>query len=172
MASDSSISTEIAALKQKVKEIIGEVNSLKTQLEKREINLEEFRAKKEFLENELRGLLQQISKFKEEGPKEIKRDAFIAEEANKLMYDFQTEFSEYISKPKVYLSVSIVDHFIFEVDFTNYPEKPILIPPPFVEKLFEEPFDTKISILTNWSPQNPPHITEIFYEIERVVYLN
>jgi len=85
------------------------------------------------------------------------------------MFDFQTEFAEYISKPKVYLSASIEDHFIFEIDFTNYPQKPKLITPDSLQKFFDVPFDTKLSILTEWSPQNPPHIVEIFYEIERLL---
>jgi len=169
MSAEESISEEIAVLKSKVKEIIGEVNDLKAQLERREISLEEFREKKGTLENELRGILEKISQYKEKGTKEIKKDAHIAEEANKLMFDFQTEYANYISKPKVYLSASIDDHFIFEIDFTNYPQKPKLDSPASLQKLFEVPFDTKLSILNKWSPQNPPHIVEIFYEIEQIL---
>ena len=44
MATDQSVATEIAALKRKVKEIIGNVNNLKKQLEKREVTLEKMRA--------------------------------------------------------------------------------------------------------------------------------
>ncbi len=168
MASAEHVSTEISALKKKVKEIIADVNALKSQLEKREISLEEFKSKKEILENELRGILEKISQYKEKGTKETKHDAFIAEEAKRLMFEFQTEFSDYISKPKVYLSASLIDHFIFEVDFTNYPNKPLLRTPDSLQKLFTVPFETKLSTLNNWSPQNPPHITEIFYEIENI----
>lgn len=166
MSLDGSITTEIGALKRKVKEVIGEVNALKTQLEHHEISLEEFRGKKELLENQLREILEKISQYKETGTADNQKDASLAEEAKRLMYEFQTELAEKISKPKVYLSASLVDHFIFEIDFTNYPEKPELITPDSVKKLFNVPFEKKLSILTNWDPQQPPHITEIFYEIE------
>jgi len=57
MSTEESVSEEITALKAKVKEIIGAVNNLKVQLERREISLEEFRERKEKLENDLRGIL-------------------------------------------------------------------------------------------------------------------
>jgi hypothetical protein len=170
MSTEESVSEEITALKAKVKEIIGAVNSLKGQLERREISLEEFRERKEKLENELRGILEKISQYKEKSvTKEIKQDAHIADEANKLMFEFQTEFSELISKPKVYLSASVDDHFIFEIDFTNYPQKPKLTSPDKLQKLFEVPLEQKLPILSKWSPQQPGHIVEIFYEIESVL---
>ncbi|MFX1293611.1 MAG: hypothetical protein ACFFD2_01945 [Promethearchaeota archaeon] len=162
-------STEITALKLKVKEIISEVNVLKDQLEKREITLEKFKEKKEILENELRGILDQISQYKEKGTLETKKDAFIAEEAKRLMYEFQTYFSDYISKPLVYLSATLIDHFTFEIDFSNYPEKPKLTASDSCKNLFKVPFETKISLLDDWESQNPPHITEIFYEIENIL---
>ena len=169
MASEKSISMEIAALKQKVKEVIGEVNALKAQLEKREITLDVFKEKKEVLEDKLRGILDQIAQYKEKGSVETKKDASIAAEANKLMYDFQTEFDDYISRPKVFLSASVDDHFVFDIDYTNYPEKPTLKSPETLQKLFEVPFNTKITLLNKWIPQNPPHIVEIFYEIEKIL---
>ncbi|MHA1131113.1 MAG: hypothetical protein ACTSQI_16225 [Candidatus Helarchaeota archaeon] len=84
------------------------------------------------------------------------------------MYEFQTEFPEMVSKPKVFLSVTVVDHFVFDIDFSNYPAKPTLIVPERVQNLFDVPFETKLTILKNWDPQNPPHVTEIFYGIEQL----
>ena len=169
MASEESGSIGITALKQQVKVVIGKVNALKSQLENREVTLEVFKKEKETLENQLRAILEKISQFKESGVKETRKDAFIAEEAKRLMYEFQTEFSDYVSKPKVYISASLDDHFVFDVDFENYPEKPTLSSPPMLQKLFEVPIDTKFPILKDWSPQNPPHIVEIFYEVERML---
>lgn len=170
MSMEESVSEEITALKAKVKEIISAVNNLKGQLERREISLEEFRERKEKLENELRGILEKISQYKEKGvTKEIKQDAHIADEAHKLMFEFQTEFSDIISKPKVFLSASVDDHFIFDIDFTNYPQKPKLTYPTQLQKLFEVPFEQKLSVLTKWTPQQPGHIVEIFYEIESIL---
>jgi hypothetical protein len=167
--SEKSITVEIADLKQQVKQVIGQVNALKDQLERREITLEVFKEKKEVFENELRAILEKISQYKERGTVENKKDATLASEANKLMYEFQTEFPEEITKPKVYISASVDDHFIFEIDFTNYPGKPILKSPDSLLKLFEVPFDQKISLLKSWSSQTPAHIIEIFYEVERIL---
>ncbi|NVM31708.1 MAG: hypothetical protein HWN65_22915 [Candidatus Helarchaeota archaeon] len=166
----SSVTLEIAALKRQVKEVIGKVKALKIQLENREITLEQFKSKKEILENQLRAILEKISEYKEMGGVETKRDALIAEEANRLMYEFQTEFStDYVSQPKVFISASLDDHFIFEIDFTNYPEKPKLTTPEMLQRLFTVAFDTKVSALNKWSPQNPPHITDVFYDVEHVL---
>lgn len=166
----SSVTLEIAALKRQVKEVIGKVKALKIQLENREITLEQFKSNKEILENQLRAILEKISEYKEKGGVETKRDALIAEEANRLMYEFQTEFStDYVSQPKVFISASLDDHFIFEIDFTNYPEKPKLTTPEMLQRLFTVAFDTKVSALNKWSPQNPPHITDVFYDVEHVL---
>ncbi len=164
-----SVTNEVAALKKQVKVVIGKVNSLKAQLENREITLDEFKTKKEVLENQLRNILEQISKYKEKGTVETRREAVFAEETQKLMYEFQTEFADMISKPTVYLSASVEDHFTFNVDFSNYPERPTITFPNMLQKLFSVPIDTKFNILNNWDPQNPRHITEIFYEIERLL---
>ena len=164
-----SVTSEVAALKLQVKVVFVKVNSLKVQLKNREITLEEFKTKKEVLENQLRDILGQISKYKEKGTVETKRDAIFAEEANRLMYEFQTEFSEMISKPTVFISASLEDHFTIDIDFSNYPERPTVTFPNMLHKLFSVPIDTKFDILNNWDPQNPRHMTEIFYEIERLL---
>lgn len=168
----SSVTEIIAELKHKVKVIISEVNGLKVKLQERKITLEEFREKKDVLENTLRGILEEISQYKDEdvGTEETRHDAYIAEEANRLMYEFQTEFGmEYISKPRVYISASLDDHFIFQIDFTDYPAKPILTNPRFIQKLFEVPLESRLEILNNWDASKPNHIVEVFYAIENVL---
>ncbi|MHA1264577.1 MAG: hypothetical protein ACTSRS_05000 [Candidatus Helarchaeota archaeon] len=169
MTINNSASLEVATLKKQVKVIIKKVNLLKAQLQNREITLEEFKKKKEAFENQLREILEQISKYKEKGTVETKKDALIADEAHRLMYEFQTEFPDKMSVAKVYISVSLDDHFIIEIDFSNYPQPPSLTFPSMLQKLFEVPIESKLSILQKWNPQIPPHITEIFYEIERLL---
>ncbi|MFX1451108.1 MAG: hypothetical protein ACFFCM_09720 [Promethearchaeota archaeon] len=170
MSTEESAPESIIELKQKVKAIIGEVNALKADLQKGTISLEKFREKKDILENILRGILEKISQYKEKGTPEQKIDAGIAEQANKLMYEFQTDFPEKISRAKVYISASLDDHFIFDIDFTNYPGKPKLIDPEIIRKKISiMPLETKIPLISNWDPNNPPNIVEIFYDVERIL---
>lgn len=165
----SSASAEVAALKQQVKNIIGQVNNLKAQLQNREIPLDEFKAQKEALEEQLRHILEEISKYKEKAPAENQQDVLLAEEARHLMYEFQTEFPDKISKALVYISASLDDHFVFDVDFSNYPKRPTIIFPNMLQKLFDVTIDTKFPLLNNWDPQHAPHLNEVFYEIERLL---
>ena len=170
MATEESAPIGIKALKQKVKEIIREVKGLKADLEKGLISLEDFREKKDKLENILRRILEKISQYKDKGTPEQKIDANIAEQANKLMYEFQTDFLDKISRAQVYISASLDDHFIFEIDFSNYPGKPKLIDPEIIRrKISILPFETKISRLMNWGPENAPNVVEIFYEVENIL---
>ncbi|NVM01520.1 MAG: hypothetical protein HWN67_04260 [Candidatus Helarchaeota archaeon] len=134
MSSEESATESITELKQKVKAIIGEVNALKADLQKGTIPLEKFRKKKDILENILRGILDKISQYKDKGTPEQKIDAGIAEQANKLMYEFQTDFLEIISRAKVFISASLDDHFVFDIDFSNYPGRPKLIDPEIIRK--------------------------------------
>ncbi len=170
MSSEESATESITELKQRVKAIIGEVNSLKADLQKGTITLDKFREKKDILENILRGILDKISQYKDKGTPEQKIDAGIAEQANKLMYEFQTDFLEKISRAKVYISASLDDHFIFDIDFSNYPGKPKLIDPEIIRKKISIlPLETKIPLLTNWNSANPSNIVEIFYDVERIL---
>ncbi|MHA1378316.1 MAG: hypothetical protein ACTSRG_08030 [Candidatus Helarchaeota archaeon] len=174
MESEKPISIQISDLKQKVKSTIGEVNSLKELLQEGKITLEEFREKKNILEEKLRVLLEKISQFKNKStpemkPQEIrdmKKDVTLAEEAKNLMCNFQTDFLDKMSKAKVYISASLDDHFVFDIDFSNYPELPELKYPEEVRKLFILPMNVNITCIKDWNSTNPPHIIDIFNELE------
>jgi hypothetical protein len=58
---------------------------------------------------------------------DVDRDALLAEELNLLMNEFQTEIvEEVISRLRVYLAISAELNFIVGIDYSNYPEKPLL----------------------------------------------
>ncbi|MHA1300827.1 MAG: hypothetical protein ACTSO9_15525 [Candidatus Helarchaeota archaeon] len=174
MESEKSITTQISDLKKKVKSTIGEVNSLKQLLQEGKITLEQFREQKNILEEKLRILLEKISQFKNKSTPEmkletvenIKKDATFAEEAKNLMCNFQTDFLDKMSKAKVYISASLEDHFIFEIDFSNYPEIPKLVIPEEVRKLFILPMNVNLTCIKDWDRNKPPHIIDIFNELE------
>ena len=82
------------------------------------------------------------------------------------MCNFQTDFLDKMSRANVYISASLEDHFVIEIDFSNYPDIPQLKVPEKVRKLFIMPMEVNITCLKNWNRQNPPHILDIFNELE------
>ena len=186
---------QINQLKIKVKEIVLQIQGLKGQMEQSTITLEEFKAQKSVLEEELRDILEQISEIKEktgfkieQRPREepevievevtqteigtadlIDKEIRIAGEAKELMYYFQTEFIDSVSKVQIYLSITIEDHFVVGIDFTDYPERPILDIPREVLQLFKnssEGFYNSLSTYSSWDSENPARIYELVTEIE------
>ena len=210
--SDQQLLEKINELKIRIREIVLNIQGIKGQLERSSISLEEFRAQKTILEEELRNILQQIAEIKEKTefkitpraekptspvkvePIQIKeehaqiekkdqeaevntselidREIQIAGEAKELMYYFQTEFIESVSNVKIYLSITLEDHFIIGIDFNKYPERPILDIPTEVLELFNNDlikFYTNLPIYSNWNIENPGRIYELTTEIETVL---
>ena len=190
----------INKLKIKVREIVLQIQGLKGQLEQSSISLEEFKAQKSVLEEELRDILEEISEIKEKSGFKIERrpieepevvevetpqlqaeirtaeiidrEIQIAGEAKDLMYYFQTDFEESVSKVKIYLSITLEDHFIIGIDFTDYPRRPKLEVPREVLQLFKdssEGFYNSLSTFANWNLEHPARIYELATEIETVL---
>ncbi|MHA1271501.1 MAG: hypothetical protein ACTSPY_17040 [Candidatus Helarchaeota archaeon] len=171
--SDENISSKIIKLKSRVSEIVQEVNDLKGQLERATISLPEFRSKKENLQNELREILGKIAEYKEIAgvtPSE-KKESRTAEQASQLMYYFQTDFVDSPYKAKVYLSITLDTHFVFIIDYSNYPERPILQLPNSITEKFQtlDNFYNQLTIYKNWDSNNPSNIYDLVAEIETIL---
>lgn len=218
MSSNEEIIQKINQLKEKVSKIVKEIQFLKRNLETSQISLEDFKAKKDPLQEELRGILQQIAQFKKQAqiqvvptarevpqapqvplipqvpqtphipqepqpppiPQEeisktdqvIQHETQIAEEAEQIMYYFQAEFEDSITKASIYLSITLQHHFLVGVDFTDYPKRPNLSIPPAVIQLFNNNFNEFLSAIPsylNWDSNNPKRIYELIWEIETVL---
>ena len=217
--SEQQLLEKINKLKIRIKEIVIDIQGIKGQLERSSISLEEFRAQKTVLEEELRNILHQIAEIKEEtefkitaseektsiqvkeepppieekytqieeeptqieeGPPDVEvstsdhvdKEILIAGEAKDLMYYFQTEFIESVSTAKIYLSITLEDHFIIDINFNKYPERPILEIPTEVLELFNKDllkFYASLPIYLNWDRENPSRIYELATEIETVL---
>ena len=210
--SEQQLLEKINKLKIRIKEIVIDIQGIKGQLERSAISLEEFRAQKTLLEEELRNILHQIAEIKEETefkriPSEEKasiqekeeptitekestkieeglldvevstselvdKEILIAGEAKDLMYYFQTEFIESVSTAKIYLSITLEDHFIVGINFNKYPERPILEIPTKALELFNNDllkFYASLPIYLNWDRENPGRIYELATEIETVL---
>ena len=102
----------------------------------------------------------------------IKRESQIAEEANDLMFYYQTDFDNLITKAIVYLSITANYHFTIEIDFTNYPKRPKLkIPSKIIELFIENDGDVfeNVPTLFDWDDDDPGRIYQVIAEIEYVL---
>ncbi len=69
----------------------------------------------------------------------------------------------------VYITITLIKTFIIPIDFTRYPERPIISFPEEVINMLGDPYKT-LDILRRWSSKKPPHIIDIFHELERKLY--
>ncbi len=96
------------------------------------------------------------------GIDEYMRDEVLWNESQSVMKDYTAEFVEgVIAKIEIYLSISIVHHYEINIDFQNYPEKPII----------DSSVDLKEKsyFLKNWDNKIPPHIIELVREFEKIL---
>lgn len=197
MSKEESISEEISNLKSETKRLVKKLQNLKQKLSSGEISLSEFKGKKASLEDALRSILKKITEYKEQRtvrvkkekvqeeqeelqeqktrkvqiPTEIDKEIQIAEEAKELMHHFQTQFEDSITRAKIYLSITLDEHFEIQIDFSNYPQRPELILPDDILQLYEnkEDFLENIPNYKKWDKKNPLEIYKLIQEIEYVL---
>ncbi|MHA1271162.1 MAG: hypothetical protein ACTSPY_15315 [Candidatus Helarchaeota archaeon] len=98
-------------------------------------------------------------------------DAILATQAQQIMNEFQVELVDgIISRLKIYLDVSLTDHYIIGIDFSAYPgQRPLLTVQESVKKLIGDPNDA-LNTLKNWDPHNPPPVLNVIRELETILY--
>ena len=69
----------------------------------------------------------------------------------------------------VYITITLSKTFIISINFTNFPDKPILSLPEEVLNIIKDP-DRTLDTLKNWDPKNPVHIIDIIRELERKLF--
>ena len=69
----------------------------------------------------------------------------------------------------VYITITLTRTFIIPIDFTNYPERPIITIPNDVKKIIGDPYKT-LKTLIEWTSKNPSHIVDILHELERKLF--
>lgn len=168
----SNIANKIARLKNRVSELVEQVNNLKKQLETSTISLSEFKTKKESLQNELREILAKIAKYKESAgaTPSTRKDSSLAEQSRDLMYYFQTEFDK-LTRARIYLSITLEKTFVITIDYTNYPERPVIIIPDSLKFKYgnADALLQKLPSYVNWNINAPKNIYELVTEIETVL---
>ncbi len=98
------------------------------------------------------------------------RDALLAEEAQLLMNEYQTEIVDgSISRMRLYLSITIEKHYVLGIDFSNYPvSAPLVTLQEAVKQVVGE--SGELDTMKNWDPAKPPHVADIIREIEGKLY--
>ncbi|MFO7796105.1 MAG: hypothetical protein ACQERB_10265 [Promethearchaeati archaeon] len=69
----------------------------------------------------------------------------------------------------VYLTITLTRTFMINIDFSSYPEKPTISFPDEVTALIGNPYNS-LESLKNWNSKNPPHIIDIFHELEKKLF--
>jgi ubiquitin-protein ligase len=70
---------------------------------------------------------------------------------------------------EVYITITLSKTFIISINFTKYPQKPIILVPEEVKNIFGDP-NASIETLKKWDPKNPKHIVDILHELEKKLY--
>ena len=69
----------------------------------------------------------------------------------------------------VYLTITLTKTFIIEINFNEYPKKPLVNVPEDAYNLVGDVYQT-LDVLRNWNPERPPHIVDILRELEKKLY--
>lgn len=91
------------------------------------------------------------------------RDAILAEELGLLMNEFQIEMVEgSVSRVRIYLAISVELNFVIGIDYSNYPEKPLLTVQNELKAILN-PDD--LNTVKQWTP-GQTHVVDIVRELE------
>ncbi len=105
-----------------------------------------------------------------DGIPEYSRDEILWNESQSVMNEYSAEFVEdSVSKLSVALSISLQHHYSFEIDFTNYPDRPTITISQGLQDELGGPLSETLSFLKGWDPKIPPHIIEIVREFEALL---
>lgn len=69
----------------------------------------------------------------------------------------------------IYITITLTKTFIIQIDFTNYPKRPILTFQEEVTKIIGDPYKT-LNNLKEWKPKKPLHIVDILHELEKKLF--
>ncbi|MFX0101744.1 MAG: hypothetical protein ACFFCS_19420 [Candidatus Hodarchaeota archaeon] len=96
---------------------------------------------------------------------EVERDEVLFQEYQEISQMYNVEMIDgLVSKNKIYVYSNVDQYHEFEIDFTNYPEKPLI-------KLPRE-LDDILSLsqsYNNWDKQDPPRIVDLVADLEQVL---
>ena len=69
----------------------------------------------------------------------------------------------------VYLTITLSKTFLININFSTYPNKPLLKLPNEIKTLFGDLYQS-LATLKNWNKKNPPHVVDIIHELEKKLF--
>jgi ubiquitin-protein ligase len=69
----------------------------------------------------------------------------------------------------VYLTITLTKTFLINIDFSEYPQRPLIDLPGNAKKIIDDPY-TSLETLKNWDNNDPAHIVDILHELETELY--
>ena len=69
----------------------------------------------------------------------------------------------------IYITITLSKTFIIGIDFTNYPERPMVTFPEEINNMLGDPFQF-LSSLKKWNAKKAPHIVDILHELETKLF--
>jgi ubiquitin-protein ligase len=69
----------------------------------------------------------------------------------------------------IYLTITLAKTFIININFINYPKKPIVDVPEEAYNLIGDVYE-KLDVLSNWNIKRPSHIVDILHELENKLF--
>ncbi len=155
----------LSQLEEELNEAWEDLKRKKAALKQGDVSLEDFKASKQEIEARIDDLSKRIyylNKAREQIPD---KDEWILREAQLLMNEYQVEIVEdNISYIRVYLTVSVHETWIIEVNFTD-PRVPLFKIPAELPALIGNPYET-ITSLKDWHARPDQHLVNIIREIE------
>ena len=105
-----------------------------------------------------------------DGIPEYARDEILFNESFDVQKNFECDLVDFsVSRIKITMNISLTHIYEVEIDFTNYPERPEIIMSEGLKNELEQPIEEISYFLRNWDTRIPPHITEIVYELEKIL---
>ena len=100
---------------------------------------------------------------------QLSREELIIQEFKDVVAEFPCDMiKNTASNINVFLSRSLEEHFIVNINFKNYPEKPKISFPKDLKKILGKPDDALLTI-ANWNSEFPPKIIEVLRELESYI---
>jgi hypothetical protein len=157
---------KIAKLTESIEKLETDCSVFKENSTAKTLNKEDFEGKKlNFLE-EIKKISYEIKQLKELVSTKNQSEQIVIRELNSLSEQFQTEVDEDTGIATIFVEASLDTHFEIDVDCSRYPDPPYLFIPKAMDDFLGREFVPSLKTLKNWSRRKPPHLVDIFKELE------
>ena len=166
MPSDK-VKEQKAKLTETIERLEDEFSSFKEVFESKQTTQNDFESGKINLLEEIKKTKYEIEQLKAQLDIRTEREKLLLDELNELSKQFQTEIDEDTGIATIFLSVTLEHHFEIDVDCSKYPEPPYIFIPKTLDDFFGGKIVLELNTLKKWSLTNPPHLVDIFKELEQ-----